>query len=72
MVEMTLSSVLWLLLETHAILGVRVLFTVVWLSNVQSFAPCNVCLVELRSSSRAMMPCVRRINIMTAAAKVAA
>ena len=64
----------WLLLETHAILGVLALFTVVWASNMQPFATCNV-RVELRSSSRGMMLCERRTplcRLRTAAAKVAA
>ena len=60
LVEMTLSSVLWLLLETHALLGVLALSTVVWASNLQQFAPCNV-RTELRSSSRGIMLCGRRI-----------
>ena len=73
-VDMTLSSVLWLLLEQHTILGVLVLFTVVWVSSVQQFAQCSV-RVELRSTSRGMMLCERRMplcRLRSAAAKVAA
>ena len=60
LVDMTLSSGLWLLLETHALLGMLALFTVVWASTAQPFAPSNVH-VELRSSSRGIMLCERRI-----------
>ena len=74
LVNMTLSIVLWMLLETPVILGMLALFTVVWMSKIQPFATCNV-RVELRSSSRGMMLCERRIllcRLRTAAAKVAA
>ena len=47
--------------EQHAILGMLALSTVVWVSSLQLFAQYNV-RVELRSSSRDMMLCERRIR----------
>ena len=74
LVNMTLSIVLWMLLGTPVILGVLALSTVVWTSNIQSFAQCNV-RMQLRSSYRGMMLWKRRIllcRLRSAAAKVAA